>query len=51
MLVKTSTLAKKCLKVGEGSLIGATANCSSYQQPRLGCGLKAGSTGKNCTAV
>jgi hypothetical protein len=49
--VITLTLVKKCLKVGDGSLIGAIANCSSHQQPRLGCGLKAGITGRLCVAV
>jgi hypothetical protein len=27
-----------CSKLGNGSLIGAIANCSSYQQPRRGRG-------------
>jgi len=44
---------KRCVKVGKGSLIGATANCSSYQQPRRGRGkkVKAGITGVICIAV
>ena len=37
--------------MGKDSLIGAIANCSSYQQLRLGCGIKAGITGKSCIAI